>query len=322
MPDSRGAAEALSASVDVIIPVYNGERYIRQALASVLSQDHAPNRIIVVDDGSTDATAELVQGYASPIPIQHLYQANRGPNAARNTGIAKSTSEYLAFLDADDEWFPEKLSRQLRVFQAGELKDLAAVYSHYAIIDESGAVCEDAYLVPLDPANRGRIFDRLLPGNLITGSASGILIRRECLDRVGEFDESLRGCEDWDMWLRLAQRYQFDYVAEKLVKIRSHDGNAQLDSNLMFKNTLLFYNKWSSSARKFGHHGAWSNTVVCRIAEDLPDLESLRQAGQLLTRAAKRDLFGCAVGSLWLFLLFNAPKILIITAKRVLRWEG
>lgn len=319
MPNKDNAAAALSASVDVIIPVYNCERFIRQALASVVSQDYAPNKIIVVDDGSTDATAALVQGFVSPVPIQYLYKSNGGPNSARNAGMAHSTSDYLAFLDADDEWFPEKLSRQLQLFESGELHDLAAVYCQYLVIDDGGQICPDAFIVALDPANRGRIFDRLLAANTITGSASGIMIRRECLDRVGEFDESLRGGEDWDMWLRLAQQYQFDYVAEKLVKIRRHSSNAQRDSLLMFRNSLMFYNKWSASAVRFGHHVVWRNVIVSKIARDLPSLESYRLTGRILSEETRGHLFQRAAGSIILFILSKGWSVFTGEAKRILR---
>lgn len=309
-------------SVDVVIPVYNGAPYIERALRSVLAQDLPPSQIIVIDDGSTDDTAGIVQAVQSSVPIRYTYQPNRGLSSARNAGIRLSKSSYVAFLDADDEWYPHKLSSQLALFRDSVLENLGAVYCRYDVIDEESRLRTDQFIVEPGPANRGYLFDKIIGANRITGSGSGILVRRACFERVGSFDESLTASEDWDMWLRLAEHYQFDFVPEKLVKIRVHSQNMQRDSIRMYHNSLIFYNKWSASAFRFGHHDEWSNAIVCKIAQDLPGLGSFHLTRRLLDREAKGRLFHDARGSLVLFLLFNAPKILIIIAKRLLGQEG
>lgn len=305
-------------SVDVVIPVYNGALFIEKALRSVLEQDHPPARIIVVDDGSTDATAEIVRSVRGMVPIRYFHKENGGLSSARNAGIRLCQSRFVAFLDADDEWYPDKLSRQLALFRESSFPHLAAVYCRYDIIDEASALVDDAHIVEPDPENRGDIFRRILAANLVTGSGSGILVLREALETVGLFDEKLSACEDWDMWLRLAKRYQFDYVPGKLVKIRRHGLNMQKDDTRMFVNTLTFYNKWAVDAFDAGHLESWSNVIVYRFARELPRLDSLRLVSRLLEPGTRRLLFRPAGGSLPLYLMLRAPAVLIIVLKRML----
>ena len=311
----------MNYSVDVVIPVYNGAQYILQALSSVMGQDCPPKNIIVVDDGSTDTTSDLVMNLVSPIPVRYVYQENGGLSSARNTGIRLCTSEYIAFLDADDEWYPHKLSSQLELFRKSDRENLGAVYCGYEVIDEESRISDEHFIVEPDPLNRGYIFDRLLEANSISSSGSGILLKSECLLRVGTFDEKLKACEDWDMWLRIAAHYEFDYVPESLVRIRRHSHNMQKCSNFMYSNILVFYDKWSDAALRHGCDSAWSKAIVNKILWDLPDLRSFYLARNLLSREAKDHLFHGAFDSLLRFLLSHAPAIVIIGAKRLLRWE-
>lgn len=314
----HSTAERCSAPIDVVIPVYNGARFIEKALRSVLNQDLLPAQIIVVDDGSTDETASIVHGVRGEVPVRYLYKENGGLSSARNAGVRACTASYVAFLDADDEWYPDKLSEQFALFLESPFRNLAAVYCRYDLIDENSLPDERGHIVEPDPFNRGLIFDRLLAGNMITGSGSGILVKSEVLRKVGDFDESLSACEDWDLWLRLAREHEFDYVPRKLVRIRRHDSNMQRDAHRMFLNTLLFYNKWADDAFRFGHHAAWSNAIVCRIAQELPGLASFNLTLEALKPAARKRLFHATGGSLPLFLLLKAPTVLIIVLKRML----
>lgn len=302
--------------VDVVIPVYNGAPFIEKALRSVLDQELLPERIIVVDDGSTDDTAVIVRGVRGEVPICYLHKENGGLSSARNAGVRACTARYVAFLDADDEWCPNKLTEQLALFEGSGFPDLAAVYCRYDVIDENSNPVRECHIVEPDPGNRGAIFERLLAGNVITGSGSGILVKREALLAVGDFDETLSACEDWDMWLRLARQYRFDYVAEKLVSIRRHGANLQKDKVLMFENALAFYNKWSEAACRYGQHSAWGDTIAWRIACDLPDPGTFLVARRVLNKETKRRLFPC--GSIVLGMLRNARSILILFAQRLL----
>ncbi len=257
-----------SQRVDVIIPVYNGALYIQSVLDSVLQQTYAPKRIIAINDGSTDATAQIIDSYTqthqdSEIKIIQIQKENGGLSSARNEGIRYSLStlyiqdnqtesvDYIAFLDVDDIWHPEKLKKQLEQFEKNEFlyqnKKVGVVYCAYNLIDESGVSIEKNSKTKklfVEPELKGNVFEKLLTANKISGSGSAVLIKREYLAQVGLFDETLKACEDWDMWLRLAQICEFDFVDEQLVLIRRHNQSMQANISHMFKNELTFYKKW------------------------------------------------------------------------------
>lgn len=307
------------ASIDVVIPVYNGERFIVQALSSVVAQTCRPNRIIVVDDGSTDATGNLVINFKSDIAIDYIQKANGGLSSARNAGIGRTKSNYVAFLDADDEWYPEKLDEQLKLFNGSNMKKLGVVYCEYDVIDNSGALSDDYFVFKSDPAIRGYIFNSLLSANKISGSGSGVLVKRECFEKVGLFDEKLVACEDWDMWLRLAECYDFDYVPKKLVKIRRHAGNLQNNKLLMFISQLGFYNKWlvllpDNSACFIG----WRRLLITYVVNSGLNIKYYRAIIAGFSRANRHKLFSVSFGSVSLYLLFSLPGILTGMVKHAL----
>lgn len=234
-----------NVTIDVIIPVYNGASYIQEAIRSVAGQTYPPHTIIVVNDGSTDGTAEMVDAFAlsCAIPLRHISKENGGLSSARNAGIKASTSEFVAFLDADDVWESNKLAQQVALFASTSESDLGVVYGRYSLIDDQGVEIIEPYYNP-ETCLRGRIFSDLLGANKICGSGSAVLVRRACFDRVGYFDETLRAAEDWDMWLRLAEQYSFDYVNESIVRIRRHHASMQKNQKSFFLNQLAFYRKW------------------------------------------------------------------------------
>ena len=184
--------------VSVIIATFNRGWILSEAVDSVLSQDYAPFELIVIDDGSTDDTAAILNDYADSRLRVH-FQPNRGVSAARNRGIAQSAGELIAFLDSDDLWLPGKLSAQVQFFQ-----------------DHSNAlICQTEEIwirnkVRVNPKNRhqkpsGDIFIPSLALCLVSPSA--VMIRRSLLDEVGLFDESLPACEDYDLWLRISCKH-------------------------------------------------------------------------------------------------------------------
>lgn len=211
--------------IDVVVPVFNGERFVRRCLESILGQTHPPARIIVVDDGSTDCTREIVLQFCASDPrIQLVSQAHLGVSAARNRGVEASRAPLIAFIDSDDIWLPEKLSEQVAVFRhAGS--DVGFVHSSYILIDETdeiapGLICH--------PRLRGDIFEPLLTeGYPLSGSASSVLVRRRVLDKAGPWDESLNFAEDLDLWLRLAAISRVDFTPKALVGIRVHSQSSQ-----------------------------------------------------------------------------------------------
>jgi glycosyltransferase involved in cell wall biosynthesis len=181
--------------VSVIIPTFNCARLVVEAVHSALVQTHAPAEVIVVDDGSTDETRERLA--ALPPPVHYIRQSNQGVAAARNRGIREATGELIAFLDADDVWHERKLELQVRWMRDEPglaLLDTGTVdWPHETFPPVSAAAAERP--VPIR-------FDDLVVRNTIT--TSSVMVRRNVLDRVGDFDTSLHGPEDFDLWLRVA----------------------------------------------------------------------------------------------------------------------
>lgn len=244
--------------IDVVIPVFNGEAYITTALRSVQSQTLTVSRMIVADDGSTDGTVQAVEALMhTDDRITLLTLPHAGVSAARNAGIAASSAPFIAFLDADDVWLPEKLERQMDAFERGGT-ETGFVHSSYFFINSEGERLSDHNVVP--PKQRGDIFiPLLLEGYVLSGSASSVLVRRDVLDRAGYFDEQLFHGEDWDLWIRLARISSVDFTPEAVVGIRVHDESAQrrkqVDREIQFfRQQLLVYGKWQElieSDRRF-----------------------------------------------------------------------
>ncbi len=195
--------------VSVIVPVFNAIRTIERALASVRAQTFADYEIFVVDDGSTDGSLELLQGYGDAVKV--LQQNNRGPSAARNLGIANSTGELLGFLDADDWWKPELLTS----LGAALDRDPQAVmaYCDLQLVDSLGKPFQTS-LMAVREARPPLLRDML--DSLWPIMPSGTLIRRGALEAVGGFPERLRAFEDVYLWLLLREKGPFAYVPEKL----------------------------------------------------------------------------------------------------------
>jgi glycosyltransferase involved in cell wall biosynthesis len=200
-------------TVSVIIPSYNRCQSLPRALDSVLAQTRPAEEIIVVDDGSDDGTAAML---ARDYPdLTCLVQDNRGVSAARNAGIRAARGDWIALLDSDDEWLPQKLERQLQALQQARRSDSAAPLLVHC--DEIW-IRKGRRVNPMDKHAKagGWIFERCLP--LCAISPSAVLMARELLTDVGEFDEDLPACEDYDLWLRICSRYPVLYVDEPLLK--------------------------------------------------------------------------------------------------------
>jgi glycosyltransferase involved in cell wall biosynthesis len=214
----------MSRLVSVIIPSYNYAKFVPDAVESVLAQTYSTLEVIVVDDGSTDDTQEVLKNRFGD-RIRILYQENKGLPAARNTGIRNATGEFVALLDADDWWLPTKLEKQMAVMEREPA--VGVVYCGSLRVNlETGS----SYETPCRPDVRGDVRQKLLYSNCVAGSASAALIRRELFDKAGLFDETLKSAEDWDMWIRLSRHTHFDFVPELLIRYRLH--NCQMSSKL------------------------------------------------------------------------------------------
>jgi glycosyltransferase involved in cell wall biosynthesis len=237
--------------VDVVIPAFNAARYIDQTLESIALQGSLVHSIIVVNDGSTDQTAQQVEAFAKKHPglvIKLISQANAGLANARNTGIKAVTAPFIALLDADDIWLKGKLERQLEAFNTSLDPQLGVVYAGYELIDENSLLMTNGKGL-IKPQPRGDVRPKLLTGNFISGSGSNVLIKSEVFKEVGVFDENLRASEDWDMWLRISQKFHFDFVDSPLVQIRVHECNMQKDFSRMLASELAMLNKFERQGK-------------------------------------------------------------------------
>lgn len=195
--------------VSIIIPVYNGEKTIKATIESVLQQTFKDFEIIVIDDGSHDSTLDVINNLKDE-RLRVFSYSNAGVSKSRNRGLALAKGEFISFLDADDLWTPDKLETQWKALQ--DNSQAAVAYSWSDWIDESGHLLRSGGHITAN----GQVFEQLLVRDFIE-SGSNPLIRRQALDEVGEFDSSVTPAEDWDMWLRLAARYEF--VAVPCVQI-------------------------------------------------------------------------------------------------------
>ena len=194
-------------TVSVVIPTFNRINYLRRALDSVVAQTRPVTEIIVVDDGSTDGTTDSVRKRYPEVKV--IRQANHGVSHARNTGIRNAAGDWVAFLDSDDAWMPDKMSRQFSAL---------AGHPGYRVVHSNEIWMRRGVRVNQKKKHRkygGYIFARCLPICAISPSAS--LIHQSVFAAVGLFDESLPACEDYDMWLRICSRYPVLYLDDKLI---------------------------------------------------------------------------------------------------------
>ena len=193
--------------VSVIIPTYNRAVWLPEAIESVLRQSYPAREIIVVDDGSTDDTAQLVAQYGAAIRV--FTQANHGVSSARNVGIRAAQGELVAFLDSDDYWLPEKLACQVAVMM--QQPELQLCHTEEIWIRRGVRVNQ----MKKHQKHGGYIFPHCLPFCVI--SPSSVMLRRAVFAAVGDFDEALPACEDYDLWLRITQTYPVHFIETPLI---------------------------------------------------------------------------------------------------------
>jgi glycosyltransferase involved in cell wall biosynthesis len=231
----------MANKVSVIIPTHNRASVIGRAVASVRAQTFHDMEIIVVDDGSTDDTPQIVQSIHDPRIRYIRCQTNRGPSAARNVGLKAARGEYVAFLDSDDEWAPEKTEKQVRLLDS--LSDDWGYCSTGTRFIKDG--WRESHLCPT-PVRQGYTFADLLFGKLYVPTP-GLVIRRACLKRVGFFDERLRVNEDYELLIRLSREYRLAVLPEPLVVV--HRDTTKLRADSIEPACLLILQKHTSSVR-------------------------------------------------------------------------
>lgn len=222
--------------VSVIVPVYNRENLVGRTIDSILAQTYPGIEVIAINDGSTDGSLEALKVYADSHPgkVVIIDQQNAGQVCARNNGIKHAHGEYIAFLDSDDTWDNEKLTLQIPFLK----NDVGLVYCGINEVNTEGVITKVS--LP-EPCMRGDIYKHLLVNNCMTGGS--VVVTRKALDEVGIFDESFYAAENWDLWIRISQRYKVEYIERPLVNYLKHQGNMSNDYHRMRNATEMILNK-------------------------------------------------------------------------------
>jgi glycosyltransferase involved in cell wall biosynthesis len=222
-------------NVSVVIPTYNYGRFIRDAIDSVMLQTYPALEVIVVDDGSTDDTQEILAGFGDR--IVKVLQKNAGVAAARNAGMAVARGEFLAFLDSDDLWLPEKVEKQIALFEADP--ELGLVHCGAERFDTAGKTLS----VELTGLEGWAARELIALGHGLVAVGSSMMVPRSVAEEVGGFDSRLFACEDGDFCYRVALRYRFGFVSELLVRYRQHGDARHLNIPRLENGMLLTLQK-------------------------------------------------------------------------------
>ena len=222
--------------VSIILPSYNCAAFLPHSIGTILSQTYNSYEIIVIDDGSTDNTKEVLYPFMQRIKYIRLEQ-NKGLPTARNIGIRSAQGKYIAFIDADDLWLPEKLQTDIEYFETHP--EVSMVYSKHINIDEKG---DDLNGNTKKQLPSGNIFTQLFSEQnfIITSS---VVVRKEVFETTGLFDEQLFNCQDWDMWLRIAFHFKVAGINKPLVKYRHNPHSLSKNRNNVLKYQKIIIDK-------------------------------------------------------------------------------
>lgn len=268
----------------IVIPTFNHGQYVGQAIRSVLDQTYRHREVVVVDDGSTDDSREVLARFGDR--VRYLWQENRGLSAARNAGIRAAQGEYVGLLDADDMYEPEFLSTLVPILEGRP--DAAAVYCGYRFVNRQNHPLpqQESRVIP-----EGQLYQALVDGNFLVPEA--MLVRRRCYDEVGPFDETLSACEDLDMWLRIAHRYVVLGTAKLLTRHRILPDSMSSDPNRQTRNRLAVMAKhfgparehdslWTVSQRRaYGHSYLASTVEYLQVHDEARAYECWREAARI-----------------------------------------
>lgn len=277
----------LNDKVSVIIPTYNRSELLKKAIESLENQSHQNFEIIIIDDCSTDDTAEVVRGMDDERIIYLRHDTNKGGSEARNTGIKQATGSFIGFLDSDDQWLPDKLERQLKQFEGQP--DVGVVYTGVQVVDEHNQPTRK-----IVPAYKGEILPKLFESNCID-TTSSVLVKREVLDQVQGFDASLPSCQDWDLYIRLAQVTKFDFVKESLVLFYHHSGERiTTNKKSVLTGHMSIFEKYKELAKKqskstFHRFTLTIWKVIFRTAIISGNKETVRLSRNVLAEGFKKN---------------------------------
>jgi len=269
-----------SPTVSVIIPTYNRAHLIGRSIQSVLNQTYQDFELIIVDDGSTDNTEEVIKKFQEHDKrtkyIKH--NKNKGGSAARNTGIKNAKGKYIAFLDSDDEWLIGKLKRQMK-FIKNSSSEVGVFYTGFIYKNVLNRDTWKKYI----PSKRGWIFEDILTENCV-GTTSTVLIKSRCFEKAGLFNENLPSCQDWEMWIRIAKEYQFDFIEDPLVRYYIHKSRISTDLKAKINGIMIIINEFSGEfiSRKniYSQHHFNIGNLYCQMG-------NMKKGRELFLKAIK-----------------------------------
>lgn len=232
--------------ISIVIPAYNAEKTILKTIKSVLEQTFQDFEIIVINDGSKDKTVEITESIQDK-RINIFSYENRGLPTARNRGISRSNGEFIAFLDADDLWTKDKLEMQLTTLKQNPKAGLAYSWTCFMDVDQKGEAI--SFLPSPEYAFAGNVYQQLLIGDFIH-SGSNTLIRCQAIQAAGEFEPTLKSCEDWDYWLRIAARFNFVVVPKYQILYRRTPGAMSSKVEVMKEASLISIERAYNAAPK------------------------------------------------------------------------
>lgn len=267
-------------TVSVIVPVYNRVHLLPRAVNSVLNQTYRDFEIIVVDDGSTDNVKEVVEKLQKKDErIRYIrHEKNKGAGAARNTGIEAARGRYIAFQDSDDEWLPEKLEKQIKAFE-NVSSIVGVVYSKCLRLKEGKKIYAPFSWIK---QKEGNIHKEFLKENFI--NTPMIIVRKECFEKAGKFDETLPRLQDWELVLRLSKYYHFKYIDEVLSIAHTTTDSISANQDALIKALMLILDKhlrdFKTDKKSLAKH-------LCLIGDLLCQRGDLDQGRDYLFKALK-----------------------------------
>ncbi len=275
------------ATISIVIPAYNAERTILETIASVQQQTFLDFEIIVINDGSTDRTLELLNSVVDA-RLKIFSYSNGGLPVARNRGISHATGEFIAFIDADDLWTPDKLEAQLAALQKHPEAGVAYSWTYF-MEEQDGALS----FKPCDPVFfEGNVYADLLVADFIY-NGSNTLIRKQAIESTGEFDPKLKSCEDWDYWLRLAAHWHFTVVPKHQILYRRSRGAMSSKVEVMKQACLIVLEKaYQAAPPELQHLKNQSFTSFHKYCADLylkhsTNMSGVKESGRHLWKAIR-----------------------------------
>ena len=243
-PTSDARAASARPAVSIVLPTYNRGYCIRRSVDSILNQTFRDFELIVVDDGSTDDTKSIMESYADPRIVYIHNVGNRGQTPRLNQGLSVARADLIAFQDSDDEWMPEKLEKQVSAMRRLP-PEVGIVYTDKWRCEPGRAPFH--WRSPVNMPEDGIIFDKALDENVYNIGPQSVLIRRECFDAVGLFDERLTNFNDWDLFVRISRRYLFHHIQEPLVNYNvSADAMTALGERKAIEAIEVIFDKYQS----------------------------------------------------------------------------